>query len=111
MSNNQENSYLIKDNIEHNKVKESSNIKDITIICRNQLSVDTNIKLNSSKISTLKVSDISDKLLLKLNKSKSDSYIRFFFKGRPLKQEEKIKDLCNQIIKLRIQYNIIIYKL
>ena len=99
MKNNQENSYLIKEN---RKKDNKSNNDEITLIFRNQLSNDTLLKFNQSKISTLKISDITEKLLSTLNKSKSDSYVRLFFKGRPLKEEEKIKDLCKQIIKYRI---------
>ncbi len=99
MNNNQENSYLIKEN---RKKDNKSNNDEITLIFRNQLSNDTLLKFNQSKISTLKISDITEKLLSTLNKSKSDSYVRLFFKGRPLKEEEKIKDLCKQIIKYRI---------
>ena len=99
MNNNQENSYLIKEN---RKKDYKSNNDEITLIFRNQLSSDTLLKFNQSKISTLKISDITEKLLSTLNKSKSDSYVRLFFKGRPLKEEEKIKDLCKKIIKYRI---------
>jgi len=99
MNNNQENSYLIKEN---RKKDNKSNNDEITLIFRNQLSNDTLLKFNQSKISTLKISDITEKLLSTLNKSKSDSYVRLFFKGRPLKEEEKIKDLCKQIINYRI---------
>ena len=60
------------------------------------------IALNKKNTSSFKISDITDILLSKLNKSKEESYIRFFFKGRPLKQEEKIKDLCNKIIDIMI---------
>ena len=55
------------------------------------------------------MSNLSEELLSKLGKSKTESYIRFFFKGRPLKYEENIKDLGKVIInKFRKQY---IYKL
>ena len=53
------------------------------------------------------ISNLSEELLNKLGKSKNDSYIRFFFKGRPLKNEEKIKNLGNN--KLNFENNIIIY--
>ena len=101
MKNKQENFYSINSNSEADKLKESNN-NEITLIFRNQLSADTMINLNKTKLSSFKISDITDILLSKLNKSKEESYIRFFFKGRPLKQEEKIKDLCNKIIDIMI---------
>ena len=101
MKNKQENFYSINSNSEADKLKESNN-NEITLIFRNQLSADTMIALNKTKLSSFKISDITDILLSKLNKSKEESYIRFFFKGRPLKQEEKIKDLCNKIIDIMI---------
>jgi len=93
---NEENFYSVNSNSETDKFKESNN-NGITLIFRNQISADTMITLNKAKLSSFKISDITDILLSKLNKSKEESYIRFFFKGRPLKQEEKIKDLCNKI--------------
>ena len=101
MKNKQGNFYLVNSNSEADKLKESNN-NEITLIFRNQLSADTMISLNKTKLSSFKISDITDILLSKLNKSKEESYIRFFFKGRPLKQEEKIKDLCNKIIDIMI---------
>ena len=96
-----ENFYSINSNSEADILKESNN-NEITLIFRNQLSADTMINLNKTKLSSFKISDITDILLSKLNKSKEESCIRFFFKGRPLKQEEKIKDLCNKIIDIMI---------
>ena len=93
---NEENIYSVNSNSETDKFKDSNN-NGITLIFRNQISADTMITLNKAKLSSFKISDITDILLSKLNKSKEESYIRFFFKGRPLKQEEKIKDLCNKI--------------
>ena len=101
MKNNQKNLYSLDSNSETDKIKEFNN-NEITLIFRNQLSVDTIITLNKAKLSYFKISDVTDILLSKLNKSKEESYIRFFFKGRPLKQEEKIKDLCNKIIDIMI---------
>ena len=101
MKNAQENFYSVNSNSETDKFKESNN-NSITLIFRNQLSADTMINLNKKNISSFKISDITDILLSKLNKSKEESYIRFFFKGRPLKQEEKIKDLCNKIIDIMV---------
>ena len=75
----------------------SINNKDITVIFRNQSSKDTTLNIDLTKI--LSVSNLCDELLLKLGKSKIESNIRLFFKGRPLKNEEKIKDLGKQIIK------------
>ena len=98
---NEENIYSVNSNSETDKFKDSNN-NGITLIFRNQISADTMITLNKAKLSSFKISDITDILLSKLNKSKEESYIRFFFKGRPLKQEEKIKDLCNKIIDIMI---------
>ena len=97
MKNNEENAYLIKEN----KISETSKLNnseysfsnEIKLIFRNQLSSDTILQINKSKVSSLKISDIIDLLLSKLNKSKSEYYLRLFFKGRLLKPEEKIKDL------------------
>jgi hypothetical protein len=92
------------------KTQKKSNNNEISLVFRNQSSSDTILQINKSNLSTYKISDIIDLLLLKLNKAKSEFYIRFFFKGRPLKKEEKLKDLCKQIIKLRILiYFFIIY--
>ena len=97
-------------NNEQKKLLNDSNNNEINIIFRNQLSSDTILQFNKSNFSSYKISDIIDLLLSKLNKSKSEFYIRLFFRGRPLKKEEKIKDLCKQIIKLRILiYLFIIY--
>ena len=60
------------------------------------------MNINIQKVNN--ISNLSDELLNKLGKSKTQSYIRFFFKGRPLKNEEKIKDLGNNKIKFRKQY-------
>ena len=115
MKNNDEISHLIKDKRDSEKtiLRDTSKNNEIILIFRNQLSSDTILKINKSNISSLKISDITNLLLSKLNKSPLEFYIRLFFKGRPLKQEEKIKDLGKQIIKLRIISNIIIiiYKL
>jgi hypothetical protein len=70
-------------------IKKDSNI--ISLIFRNQLSNDITLLIDKSKIIT--ISDIIDILLSKLNVSQSDNIIRLFFKGRPLKTEEKINDI------------------
>ena len=108
MKNIHEDSRLVDDNIELNDSKINiSNIsnsnEEISLIFRNQSSKDTSLNINLSKIQ--KVSNLSEELLSKLGKSKSESYIRFFFKGRPLKNEENIKDIGKVIInKFRKQY-------
>ena len=103
-----ENTRLVEDNSELNdsKINISNISEEITLIFRNQLSKDTTLNINIQKV--LNVSNLSDELLNKLGKSKTQSFIRFFFKGRPLKNEEKIKDLGNNKIKFRKQYNYIL---
>lgn len=95
MKNIQEDTRLVDDISELNESKTtiSNNNEEITLIFRNQSSKDTTLKINLSKID--KISNLSEELLSKLGKSKIESYIRFFFKGRPLKNEEKLKDLGN----------------
>ena len=104
MKNIQENTRLVDDNSELNdsKINISNISEEITLIFRNQLSKDTTLNINIQKVNN--ISNLSDELLNKLGKSKTQSYIRFFFKGRPLKNEEKIKDLGNNKIKFRKQY-------
>jgi hypothetical protein len=103
MSNTHENSCLINTNLESNKIQFNNSINDFSneneliLLFRNQLSSDTIIKLNKSKLNSLKISDVIELLYSKLNESKLDSHIRLFFKGRPLKEEEQLKDLCKQI--------------
>ena len=109
MKNIQEDSRLVDDNLElsDSKINISNTNEEISLIFRNPSSKDTSLNIDLSK--TKKVSNLSEELLSKLGKSKNDSYIRFFFKGRPLKYEENIKDLGKVIInKFRKQY---IYKL
>ena len=95
MKNIQEDTRLVDDISELNESKTtiSNNNEEITLIFRNQSSKDTTLNVNLSKID--KISNLSEELLSKLGKSKIESYIRFFFKGRPLKNEEKLKDLGN----------------
>ena len=69
--------------------KNNSNI--LTLIFRNQLSNDLTLFIDITKIIT--ISDIINLLLLNLKISKSESVIRLFFKGRPLKNDEKIVDI------------------
>ena len=105
MKNIQEDSRLVDDNLELNDSKINiSNTKDeISLIFRNPSSKDTSLNIDLSKIQ--KVSNLSEELLSKLGVSKAESNIRFFFKGRPLKNEENIKDLGKVIInKFRKQY-------
>ena len=109
MKNIQEDSRLVDDNLElsDSKINISNTNEEISLIFRNPSSKDTSLNIDLSK--TKKVSNLSEELLSKLGKSKTESYIRFFFKGRPLKYEENIKDLGKVIIiKFRKQY---IYKL
>ena len=109
MKNIQEDSRLVDDNLELNDSKINiSNTKDeISLIFRNPSSKDISLNIDLSKIQ--KVSNLSEELLSKLGVSKTESNIRFFFKGRPLKNEENIKDLGKVIInKFRKLY---IYKL
>ena len=107
MKNIQEDSRLVDEFSELNEYKKniSENNEEITLIFRNPTSKDTTLNINLSKIKN--ISNLSEELLSKLGKSKIGSYIRFFFKGRPLKNEEKIKDLGNN--KLNFENNIIIY--
>ena len=106
MKNIQEDSRLVDDNSELNdsRINISNKSEEITLIFRNQSSKDTTLNINLSKFHN--ISNLSDELLSKLGKSKLESYIRFFFKGRPLKNEEKIKDLGNN--KLNLENNIFI---
>ena len=108
MKNIHENTRLVEDNSELNdsKINISNISEEITLIFRNQLSKDTTLNINIQKV--FNISNLSDELLNKLGKSKTQSFIRFFFKGRPLKNEEKIKDLGNNKIKFRKQYNYIL---
>ena len=109
MKNIQEDSRLVEDNLELNdsKINISNTKEEISLIFRNPSSKDTSLNIDLSKIQ--KVSNLSEELLSKLGVSKTESNIRFFFKGRPLKNEENIKDLGKVIInKFRKQY---IYKL
>ncbi len=76
-------------NLPLNIKNNSNNI--ISLIFRNQLSNDIMISIDKSKIIT--ISDIIDILLSKLKVSQSDNIIRLFFKGRPLKSEEKVEDI------------------
>jgi hypothetical protein len=99
MKNIQEDTRLVEDITELNesKINIVNNNKEITLLFRNQSSKDTTINIDLTKI--ISVSNLSDELLSKLGKSKTESSIRLFFKGRPLKNEEKIKDLGKKIIK------------
>ena len=66
---------------------------EIYLIFRNQLSKDTILLIDKTKIKT--VGEIINILLTKLKISKEDKYIRLFFKGRPLKPEEEINIISN----------------
>ena len=79
---------------EIDKVNKNKNNKTIKLIFRNQLSNDTTIEINKLKIKT--ISDIIDLLFNEIKQNKSNCTIRLFFKGKPLKNEEKIKNLRNK---------------
>ena len=108
MKNIQEDSRLVDDNLELNdsKINISNTKEEISLIFRNPSSKDTSLNIDLSKIQ--KVSNLSEELLSKLGVSKTESNIRFFFKGIPLKYEENIKDLGKVII-INLENNI--YKL
>ena len=72
-------------------IPKSSN--EIYLIFRNQLSKDTILLIDKTKIKT--AGEIINILLTKLKISKEDKYIRLFFKGRPLKPEEEINIISN----------------
>ena len=93
MKNIQEDSRLVDDNLELNdsKINISNSKQEISLIFRNPSSKDTSLNIDLSK--TQKVSNLCEELLSKLGVSKTESNIRFFFKGRPLKNEENIKNL------------------
>ena len=78
-----ENRVIINHNNKNNKI--------INLIFRNQLSVDITLEINKSKIKT--ISDIIDLLFAEIKQQKSAKSIRLFFRGKPLKNEEKIKNL------------------
>ena len=65
--------------------------KIINLIFRNQLSVDIKLEINKSKTKT--ITDIIDLLFSEIDQQKSKKSIRLFFRGKPLKNEEKIKNL------------------
>lgn len=67
------------------------NANEIYLIFRNQLSKDTILLIDKNKIKT--VGDIINLLLEKLKISSEDKYIRLFFKGRPLHNDEFIEKL------------------
>ncbi len=80
---------------EENTLHNPKNPNEILLIFRNQISKDTNILIDKTKIKT--VGDIINTLLEKLNISQEDKYIRLFFKGRPLQPEENISDISKKI--------------
>ena len=67
------------------------NSNELILIFRNQLSNDISLSIDQTKITT--IGDIINLLLEKLKVSKSESIIKLFFKGRPLKDDEKINDI------------------
>ena len=74
--------------LNHNK-----NPNYLYLIFRNQLSNDITLEIDKTKIKT--INELINLLLSKLKVSKSENIIRLFFKGRPLKKEEKIADISN----------------
>ena len=91
---------------EDNTLHDPKNPNEILLIFRNQISKDTNILIDKTKIKT--VGDIINTLLEKLNISQGDKYIRLFFKGRPLQPEENISDISKYILYLIL--NFLIYR-
>jgi hypothetical protein len=67
------------------------NSNELILIFRNQLSNDISLSIDKAKITT--IGDIINLLLEKLKVSKSESIIKLFFKGRPLKDDERINDI------------------
>lgn len=85
MKDTSENKVIINQHHKTNKI--------INLIFRNQLSVDIKLEINKSKTKT--ITDIIDLLFSEINQQKSKKSIRLFFRGKPLKNEEKIKNLRN----------------
>ena len=83
MKDTSENKVIINQHHKTNKI--------INLIFRNQLSVDIKLEINKSKTKT--ITDIIDLLFSEINQQKSKKSIRLFFRGKPLKNEEKIKNL------------------
>ena len=101
----------VKNNNENNEIdnKELYNLKKpnkLYLIFRNQISKDTILLINKTKIKT--IGDLINLLLEELKISPEDKYIRLFFKGRPLKTEENLEDISNYLFHLII---IIIFKI
>ena len=101
----------VKNNNDNNEVdyKELHNLKSpnkFYLIFRNQLSKDTILLINKTKIKT--INDLINLLFSELKISPEDKYIRLFFKGRPLRPEENLVDISNYLFHLKI---IIIFKL
>ena len=101
----------VKNNNDNNEVdyKELHNLKspnEFYLIFRNQLSKDTILLINKTKIKT--INDLINLLFSELKISPEDKYIRLFFKGRPLRPEENLVDISNYLFHLKI---IIIFKL
>ena len=78
-----------KDKTDNKVMNIPKNANEINLIFRNQLSKDTILLLDKTKIKT--VGDIINLLLEKLQISSEDKYIRLFFKGRPLHNDELIE--------------------
>ena len=96
----------VKNNTENNVIdyKELHNLKnnpnEINLIFRNQLSKDTILLINKSKIKT--INELINLLFEELKISPEDKYIRLFFKGRPLRVEENLVDISNYLFLLII---------
>ena len=75
----------------NNALNIPKNKNEIYLIFRNQLSKDNILLIDKTKIKT--IGDIINILFQKLQISPEDKYIRLFFKGRPLNQEESIENI------------------
>ena len=94
-----------------NKDKElniQKNRNEIYLIFRNQISKDTIILIDKTKIKT--VEDIINILLKELKISKEDKCIRLFFKGRPLSIQENINDISNSFFLIMNLFNYRFYE-
>ena len=75
----------------NNALNIPKNKNEIYLIFRNQLSKDNILLIDKTKIKT--IGDIINILFQKLQISPEDKYIRLFFKGRPLNQDECIENI------------------
>ena len=80
-----------KNDIDNKVLNIPKDADEIHLIFRNQFSKDTILLIDKTKIKT--IGDMINLLLQKLNISSEDKYIRLFFKGRPLYNEEIIESI------------------